>query len=67
MLKKLIVAVLACLTLFLSQRALTESRGRSMPDRQANIVESSRASETETDSMQHAAPAATVDQTAVLF
>lgn len=69
MLKKLIVALLACLTLFLSQRALTESRARSMPDRQANMVESSSASETATGSAQHTAPPApaTVDQTAVLF
>lgn len=62
MLKKLIVALLACLTLFLSQRALTESRARSLPARQATVVESASASEAETDSSQHTAP-----PTAVLF
>lgn len=31
MLKKLIVAILACITLFLSQRALTSSRTHSVP------------------------------------
>jgi len=70
-LKKLIVALLACLTLFLSQRALTESRARSLPERQLTVVESASASasEAEMDSTHDTAPPApaTVDRTAVLY
>ncbi|HVH42275.1 MAG TPA: hypothetical protein VM925_08015 [Labilithrix sp.] len=38
MLKKLLVAVLACLTIFLSKRAMTESQLRPGPARQARAT-----------------------------
>jgi hypothetical protein len=36
-LKKLLVAVLACLTIFLSKRALTDSQPHSVLDRRTNV------------------------------
>ena len=59
MLKKLLVAALACITLFLSQRTLTtESRARSAPQAQSSQADSR-------DKVPGAAAKAT--RTAVLF
>ena len=58
MLKKLLVAVLACITLFLSQRALTDSRPRPVQQAQSDRAD---AHDNENTS------AAKTTRTAVLF
>lgn len=69
MLKKLIVALLACLTLFLSQRALTESRAHAMPEHRSTVIESPSATNSAAAAPTAAVTSApaTVSRATVLF